>query len=40
MHDGAVVTTDISSNLSKEKWNEVVKKHLYAKYNQVFGMME
>jgi hypothetical protein len=31
MHDGAAVATDISSNLSKEKWNEVVKKHLYAK---------
>ena len=31
LHDGAAVTTDISSNLSKEKWNEVVKKHLYAK---------
>lgn len=31
LHDGAAITTDISSNLSKEKWNEVVKKHLYAK---------
>jgi glycine cleavage system H lipoate-binding protein len=30
-HDGASITTDISQHLSKEKWNEVVKKHLYTK---------
>jgi len=31
MHDGEVVSDDIGSNLSKEKWNEIVKTHLYAK---------
>jgi glycine cleavage system H lipoate-binding protein len=30
-HDGAVIADDISSNLSKEKWHEIVKKHLYTK---------
>jgi glycine cleavage system H lipoate-binding protein len=31
MHDGASITTDISSHLSKEKWNEIVKNHLYVR---------
>jgi glycine cleavage system H lipoate-binding protein len=30
-HDGAVVAADISKNLPKEKWNELVKKHLYTR---------
>jgi glycine cleavage system H lipoate-binding protein len=30
-HDGAVISNDISSNLTKEKWNEIVKNHLYSK---------
>lgn len=30
-HDGAVVAADISKNLSKEKWNELAKKHLYTR---------
>lgn len=29
LHDGAIVARDISANLTKDKWNEVVKKHLY-----------
>ena len=29
MHDGASLKTDLSSHLSKEKWNEIVKNHLY-----------
>ena len=29
MHDGASISNDISSRLSKEKWSEIVKKHLY-----------
>jgi glycine cleavage system H lipoate-binding protein len=31
LHDGAVVANDISSNLTKEKWNEVVKTHLFTR---------
>lgn len=30
-HDGAVVANDISENLSKEKWNDLVKKHLFTR---------
>lgn len=30
-HDGAVASTDIGSNLSKKKWNEIVKKHFFTK---------
>jgi glycine cleavage system H lipoate-binding protein len=31
MHDGASITNDISSHLSKEKWYEIVKNHLYVR---------
>jgi glycine cleavage system H lipoate-binding protein len=31
MHDGAVLKKDISKMLSKEKWHEIVKNHLYVK---------
>ncbi|UCH97535.1 MAG: glycine cleavage system protein H [Candidatus Aminicenantes bacterium] len=31
MHDGASINHDISSHLSKEKWNEIVKKHFYVR---------
>lgn len=31
LQDGAQMTTDISGNISKEKWNELVKKHLYVR---------
>ncbi len=31
LHDGAAITTDMSINLSEEKWNEIVKKHLYTR---------
>ena len=31
LQDGATMTTDISSNISKEKWTELVKKHLYTR---------
>lgn len=31
MHDGASLKTDLSSHLSKEKWNEIVKNHLYVR---------
>jgi glycine cleavage system H lipoate-binding protein len=31
LHDGATFTDDISRNLSKEKWEEVVKKHLFTR---------
>jgi len=30
-HDGAVVANNISENLSKEKWSELVKKHLFTR---------
>jgi hypothetical protein len=31
LHDGAAITTDMSINLSEQKWNEIVKKHLYTR---------
>ena len=31
MHDGASLKTDLGSHLSKEKWNEIVKNHLYVR---------
>lgn len=31
MHDGAALVKDISKHLSKEKWHEIVKNHLYVK---------
>jgi glycine cleavage system H lipoate-binding protein len=31
MHDGASLRADFSSLLSKEKWNEIVKNHLYVR---------
>lgn len=31
MHDGASLRTDFSSHLSKEKWDEMVRNHLYVR---------
>jgi glycine cleavage system H lipoate-binding protein len=31
LHDGAVVVNDISSKISQEKWNALVKNHLHTK---------
>jgi len=31
MHDGASLRADFSSHLSKEKWSEIVKNHLYVR---------
>lgn len=31
MHDGASLRNDIGNHLSKEKWNEIVKNHLYVR---------
>ncbi len=31
MHDGAVISTDLSSNLFKDKWRQIVKNHLYVR---------
>jgi len=30
LHDGAVIAEDISTNLTEDKWKELVKKHLFA----------
>jgi glycine cleavage system H lipoate-binding protein len=31
LHDGAVISDDISQNISKKIWNELVRKHLYTR---------